>query len=288
MKNFLFETMGSEALTYDPHMRVALMAQLDMQAKLQVAVGHAELELNYQPIVELKTGVIVGFEALLRWRHPQRGIIAPAEFIPIAEATGMILGIGRWALEQACQQLARWRQLEPALTMNVNVSVHQLRDRGFPADLGQVLLDTHLPGHALTLEISESVLIDDEELTIDSLRRLKEMGVTIALDDFGTGYSSLGYLQKFPIDILKIDRSFVSGAASESGGAQLIRTIIELGRAYDLDVVAVGIENEAQRSWLLDLGCHRGQGYRFGRPTDAAGVDAQLAARGVSRQATLA
>jgi diguanylate cyclase (GGDEF)-like protein len=270
---------GGRALTYDPQMRVALLARLDLQAQLQGALGRDELVLYYQPIVELDTGLTAGLEALLRWRHPERGMIAPSEFIPIAETTGMIVDIGRWVLHEACRQLARWRRTDPGLTMNVNVSVHQLRDRSFPAQVESVLREARLPGEALILEITESVLIEDQELAFDSLRTLKQLGVAIALDDFGTGYSSLGYLHKFPLDILKIDRSFISGPASETGGDQLIRTVIELGRAYDLDVVAEGIEDETQRARLRELGCRRGQGYFFARPTDAAHIGSHLAAQ---------
>ena len=270
---------GGCALTYDPQMRIALLARLDLQSQLQGALGRDELVLHYQPIVELDTGLTVGLEALLRWRHPERGMIAPLEFIPIAETTGMIVAIGRWVLVQACQQLARWRQIDPCLTMNVNVSVHQLRDRSFPTEVERALRETRLPGDALILEITESVLIEDQELIFGTLRTLKQLGVAIALDDFGTGYSSLGYLLKFPVDILKIDRSFVSGPASETGGDQLIRTIIELGRAYHLEVVAEGIEDESQRTRLRELGCRRGQGYHFARPTDAAGIESHLAAQ---------
>jgi diguanylate cyclase (GGDEF)-like protein len=270
---------GGCALTYDPQMRIALLARLDLQSQLQGALGRDELVLHYQPIVELDTGLTVGLEALLRWRHPERGMIAPLEFIPIAETTGMIVAIGRWVLVQACQQLARWRQIDPCLTMNVNVSVHQLRDRSFPTEVERALRETRLPGNALILEITESVLIEDQELIFGTLRTLKQLGVAIALDDFGTGYSSLSYLQKFPVDVLKIDRSFISGAASQTGGDQLIRTIIELGRAYHLEVVAEGIEDESQRTRLRELGCRRGQGYHFARPTDAAGIESHLAAQ---------
>jgi diguanylate cyclase (GGDEF)-like protein len=270
---------GGRALTYDPQMRVALLARLDLQAQLQGALVRDELVLYYQPIVELDTGLTTGLEALLRWRHPERGMIAPSEFIPIAETTGMIVAIGRWVLVQACQQLARWRQIDPCLTMNVNVSVHQLRDRSFPTEIERALRETRLPGDALILEITESVLIEDQELIFGTLRTLKQLGVAIALDDFGTGYSSLGYLHKFPVDVLKIDRSFISGAASQTGGDQLIRTIIELGRAYHLEVVAEGIEDESQRTRLRELGCRRGQGYHFARPTDAAGIESYFAAQ---------
>lgn len=264
-------------VTYDGQMRAALLERLEMQAHLQTALDRHELVLHYQPIVELDTGRSTGVEALLRWTHPGRGAVPPTEFIPIAEVTGAIVPIGRWVLRTACRQVALWRTVDPGLTMNVNVSAHQLRDPGFPQDVRDALETAGLPGEALILEITESVLLEDDEQTLAGLRALKDLGVAVALDDFGTGYSALGYLRRFPVDILKIDRSFVSGEGSESDGDQLVRTIIELGRAYRLEVVAEGIEDDAQRRRLIDLGCRQGQGYHFGRPADEATMGARLA-----------
>lgn len=270
---------GSGAVvTYDGQMRAALLERLEMQAHLQTALDRHELVLHYQPIVELDTGRSTGVEALLRWTHPDRGAVPPSDFIPIAEVTGAIVPIGRWVLQTACRQIARWRLVDPALTMNVNVSAHQLRDPAFPEDVRRALEASGLPGAALILEITESVLLEDDEQTLESLRALKALGVAVALDDFGTGYSALGYLRRFPVDILKIDRSFVSGGdAGDDDGDQLVRTIVELGRAYSLDVVAEGIEDEGQRRRLVELGCSHGQGYHFGRPADEESFDARLA-----------
>ncbi|KGM13231.1 putative bifunctional diguanylate cyclase/phosphodiesterase [Cellulomonas bogoriensis] len=269
---------GGTAMTYNPQMRAALLDRLELQAHLQSALARGELSLHYQPIVDLPADRTIGVEALLRWNHPRRGPVPPSDFIPLAEVTGTIVPIGRWVLDEACRQVSRWRRRHPDLTMNVNVSVRQLQDRDFVADVHAALTRERLPGEALILEITESVLLEEAERTRTILGALKRLGITVALDDFGTGYSSLGYLQRFPVDILKIDRSFVSGAASESGDDQLVRTVIELGKAYDLDVVAEGIENDAQRTRLVDLGCRHGQGYLFSRPVDAAGMDALLAA----------
>lgn len=269
---------GSGAVvTYDRNMRAALLERLEMQAHLQTALDRRELALYYQPIVELDTGRSVGVEALLRWTHPERGAVPPSDFIPIAEVTGAIVPIGRWVLQTACRQIARWRLVDPELTMNVNVSVHQLRDPGFPDDVRRSLESAGLPGSALILEITESALLEDDEQTRQALQALKRLGVAVALDDFGTGYSALGYLRRFPVDILKIDRSFVSGGDAEDDDDPLVRTIVELGRAYALDVVAEGIEDENQRRRLVELGCSHGQGYHFGRPADVDTFDARLA-----------
>lgn len=270
---------GSGAVvTYDTHMRAALLERLEMQAHLQTALDRHELVVHYQPIVELDTGRSTGVEALLRWTHPDRGAVPPSDFIPIAEVTGAIVPIGRWVLQTACRQIARWRLVDPRLTMNVNVSAHQLRDPGFPEDVRRALDSSGIPGAALILEITESVLLEDDDQTLDALHALKDLGVAVALDDFGTGYSALGYLRRFPVDILKIDRSFVSGGDAEhDDGDQLVRTIVELGRAYQLEVVAEGIEDEGQRQRLVELGCSHGQGYHFGRPADGDTFDARLA-----------
>lgn len=278
---------GGCSLVYDASMRVALLDRLDLQASLQGALERRELELHYQPIVDLETGRPTAVEALLRWHHPRRGLVAPSDFIPLAEVTGAIIPIGRWVLDMACHQIALWRRRLPDLTMNVNISVRQLRDREFVPDVRRALDRNALPGEALTLEITESVLIEEQAQTLATLRELKDLRLAVALDDFGTGFSSLSYLDRFPVDALKIDRSFVSGTASR-GGDQLVRTVIELGRAYDLDVIAEGVEDDAQRRRLLALGCLRGQGYLFSRPANVASTSALLDVddqRGVPRQA---
>jgi diguanylate cyclase (GGDEF)-like protein len=270
---------GGRVTTYDPRMRVELLARLELQADIQAALDRRELAVHYQPIVDLRTGRTTGLEALLRWEHPGRGPVPPTAFIPAAEQTGAIVPIGRWVLGEACVQVARWRRHDPGLTVSVNASAHQVRDAGFRQDVQDALSRAGLPAAALVLEITESVLLEDDDETVVRLRALRDLGVSIALDDFGTGYSSLGYLRRFPVDTLKIDRSFVSGPASETGDDQLVRTILDLGRAYGLGVVAEGIEDDAQHRRLQALGCRLGQGYHFGRPADVAGTEAHLAAQ---------
>lgn len=269
---------GGRVVTYDAQMGAALRERLELETELQGALERGELQLHYQPIVDLRTGLDWGVEALMRWQHPTLGAVPPSDFIPLAEAVGTILPIGRWAIGEACRSIARWRRAAPALTINVNVSVHQLRDPALVGDVRTALTANGLPGDALVLEITESVLLDDEEQMVERLGALKELGVRIALDDFGTGFSSLGYLRRYPVDELKIDRSFVSGGASRSGGEQLVRTIIELSRAYDLEVIAEGVETDEQRERLLDLGCRYGQGWLFSRAEPAERIDARLAA----------
>ncbi len=257
---------GMRVVTYDPYLHAALLERLELQADLQLALERGELLLHFQPVVLLGEGHVIGGEALLRWRHPSLGLVYPGEFIPLAEVTGAIVPIGRWVLGEACRELARWRERFPAVAVGVNVSVHQLRDPGFVDDVRRTLAETGLPGDAVFLEITESVLLDDEERMVAKLQELRELGCAIVLDDFGTGFSALGYLRRYPVDILKIDRSFVSGSGSGSGGDQLVRTILELGRAYGLDVIAEGVETEEQRDRLLELGCTLGQGWHLGRP----------------------
>lgn len=273
---------GSRVVTYEPQLHAALLERLELQADLQLALERGELRLEYQPVTLLPEGQVIGGEALLRWQHPALGLVPPGEFIPLAEVTGAIVPIGRWVLTEACRQLARWHQQFPHIAVGVNVSVHQVRDPGFVQDVRRALADTGLAGSSLYLEITESVLLDDEVEMVARLGELRALGCAIVLDDFGTGFSGLGYLRRYPVDILKIDRSFVSGSGSGSGGDQLVRTILELGRAYGLDVIAEGIETREQRDRLLDLGCTLGQGWYLGRPMPAERMSAVLAERALS------
>ena len=266
---------GGRSATFDPQMRRDMVARLDLEADLHGALERGELSVVFQPILDLAADHLVAVEALLRWRHPARGMVSPSDFIPIAEANGLIVPIGRWVLDQACGWVSEWRASWPGLRVTVNVSVHQLREPGFSADVARALERVALAPDALTIEVTESSLMSDHDGTIDTLRALDEMGVRIALDDFGTGYSSLSYLQRFPVDMLKIDRSFVSGGLVESGD-QMVRTIIELGRAYNLEVVAEGIEDGAQLGRLIGAGCQLGQGYLFGRPSPPQAIPALL------------
>jgi diguanylate cyclase (GGDEF)-like protein len=267
---------GNRAATYETAMRTALLARIELEADLRHALTRGELSLAYQPVVELETGRPVGVEALARWTHPTRGSIPPLAFIPVAEEIGLIGAIGRWVLREACRQLAAWRRLSPALVLNVNLSAVQLRDDHLVVDVEQALRSHGLPGSALTLEITETMLLSGDEDTAARLRRLKALGLSIAVDDFGTGYSSLSYLKQFPVDALKIDKSFVDTVARSTEDSALARTIVELGRGMRLETIAEGIESVEQLEQLRMLDCHLGQGYHFSHPLAGAELTAYL------------
>jgi diguanylate cyclase (GGDEF)-like protein/PAS domain S-box-containing protein len=257
---------------FEPAMHDGVMARLELRADLQRALTAGEFELFYQPVVRLSDSSVVGMEALLRWRHPERGLINPDDFIPFAEETGLIVPMGRWVLRDACRQaveLQRAVPSDPPLTMSVNLSVKQLQHSDVVADVSDALTESGLDPSLLTLEITESVMMSDFDLAIARLRELRERGVRLAMDDFGTGYSSLSYLSRLPVDVLKMDRSFLSaGATPETSG--LTTAVIAIGETLSLDVVAEGIEQEGQWEILRDLGCDRGQGFLFARPMPAA------------------
>jgi diguanylate cyclase (GGDEF)-like protein len=267
---------GGHARVYDPALRAEQVHRLQLEADLQSALPDGQLDVVYQPIVRLDTGVTTGLEALLRWNRPGAGPVSPLTFIPLAEDNGLIVDIGRWVLERTCGQLASWRHVTPDLTANVNVSARQLSDPAFVTSVEAALRRVGLPGRCLTLEITESILLQDRAQILDRLHLLRELGVLVALDDFGTGYSCLSYLRSLPVDVLKIDRSFVSGMTA--GDAPLVRTVVELGHALGLSTTAEGIETAVQRDQLLSLGCQNGQGYFFARPLAAAAATGYLAA----------
>lgn len=262
---------GGRTAIFDPQMRRDLAARLDLEAELSGALARGEFAVVFQSIVDLETGLPVAMEALLRWRHPSRGLVPPIEVIPIAEANGLIVPIGRWVLGEAVRWAALWRRSAPDLRVTVNVSAHQLREAGFAAEVHGALLVAGLPTEALIIEVTESALIADHDETILVLKELALSGIAIALDDFGTGYSSLSYLQRFPVHILKIDRDFVSGEGG-STSHRLVQTVVDLGLAYGLEVVAEGIEDEDQMRTLLAMGCKLGQGYLLGRPCDPEAI----------------
>ena len=264
--------------SYDPQMHSGLIARLQLEADLRRALDNDEFELHYQPTVRLDNGAVVGFEALLRWRHPTRGLVPPVEFIALAEATGMILPIGTWVLTQACRQAAEWVAANPSrpMTMAVNVSGRQFGQADLPDLVERVLADTGLPADRLCLEMTESVVMNDTEENLALLTRLKEIGVKLAIDDFGTGYSSLSYLRRFPVDTLKIDRSFVERLGQQSDDATLARTIVQLGQSLGMSTVAEGIEHSEQFLALRRMGCERAQGFYFSRPLPAIQAGALL------------
>jgi len=274
------ETGKARHAVFVPAMYQAIMERLELETDLRNASLNPEaagLSLVYQPIVELTTGVVRGMEALLRWQHPTRGATSPLDFIPLAEDTGMIVPIGEWVLTQSCLQLDEWRRLwiERGLPLNtlpsvsVNISGRQLDEDGFVDQVADAIRRTGAPARRVTLEITESVIMQRTEATLAKLRALRQLGVRLAIDDFGTGYSSLSYLQKFPVDVLKIDRAFVEGVARGGSDAALARTIIALGATLGLRTVAEGVEEQAQRHQLQLLGCQLGQGFLFARPMPA-------------------
>jgi EAL domain-containing protein (putative c-di-GMP-specific phosphodiesterase class I) len=250
---------------FEPAMHESVVERLELRADLQRAIDEHQLEVHYQPVVRLDKRVVYGLEALLRWQHPVKGTISPLQFIPLAEETGLIIPIGRWVLHEACKQGAALQGAfggEHRLTMSVNLSVKQLQSDTIVADVEFALAESGLAPDALVLEITESVMMLDTDLAVERLKALKNLGVRVALDDFGTGYSSLSYLSRFPIDILKMDRSFLQAGRADSG---LAAAIVSLGETLDLQVVAEGIEMPEQLSSLLNLGCELGQGFLFAK-----------------------
>ncbi len=267
---------------FHQEMREALVQRLDLKADLQSALRLRQFRLHYQPILELDTGTVVGFESLLRWRHPVRGSVGPGEFIPLAEQSGLIVPIGRWVLREACRQMARWQRRFPhqgPLSVSVNLSARQLRDPGLGKDVIAALAQAELPAELLTLEITESLLIEDPEGAVAQLGALKRLGVRIAIDDFGTGYSSLGYLTRYPIDTLKIDKTFTDTVSEGVEGSAVARLIIDLGERLGLQIVAEGIERAEQAAVLLDLRCRLGQGHLYAPALDARRAADHLASR---------
>jgi diguanylate cyclase (GGDEF)-like protein len=273
---------------YDPTMETSMVERLELATDLQRAVERDEFVLHYQPSVVLSDGRIAGVEALLRWQHPTRGLVAPADFIKVAEETGLILPIGAWVLREACRQAREWQLENPAdppLTMAVNVSARQVHQPGLPIVLAEALEESGLPPHTLILEITESVMMRDGEAAIERLNELRALGVRLAIDDFGTGYSSLSYLRRFPIDILKIDKSFVDGVNAPGRERDLARSIIELGRTLNLEIVAEGVEDADQLQWLRSLDCDKAQGFLFSHPLPPDAIDALLKSEDMTTRA---
>jgi diguanylate cyclase (GGDEF)-like protein len=252
-------------------------AQLELD--LRDAVDRNEFFLAYQPTFALSDMSTTGVEALIRWQHPVRGVVPPDEFIPLAEETGLITEIGRWVLQQACAQSAAWRDAGYEIGMAVNISARQLDSDQLIADVEGALTDSGLEPGALTLEITETTLMRNVDETARRLAALKQLGVRIAIDDFGTGYSSLAHLQRFPVDALKIDQSFIAGLTRNKEGETLIRSLVQLGKALSIETFAEGIEQPQQLSKLRDEDCDTGQGYLFARPLDVAGTEAFFQSR---------
>lgn len=266
-------------------MQHTIVEHLTLASDLQWAVERGEFVVYYQPTVALADGRIAGMEALIRWQHPERGLLPPHAFIGLAEETGLILPIGRWVLNEACAQVRDWQHRYPGdqpLAIAVNVSVGQIRQPGLAAVVAEALAASGLPPESLILEITESVVMEDADLALHRLRELKKLGVRLAIDDFGTGYSSLNYLRRFPVDVLKIDKSFIDKIGRRGKEQDLARTIIELGRNLGMEIVAEGIQRPEQLARLRSLDCDLGQGYLFSRPLPADAIEAFLDAADAS------
>ena len=280
---------------YHEALSSGMLRRREIVAALDVAVKASAFTLAYQPIVSMESGEIAGFEALIRWPHPRWGVMLPGQFIEIAEETGHIVPIGAWVLRQALADLVRWRSKLPAPApgqpaphlphVSVNVSARQFRDPGFVDSVKRALRASRLPPEALLLELTESILFTDNERSREELEELKEIGVRLAVDDFGTGYSSLSYLLDLPIDVLKIDKTFVTGIASSWRRYALVEGIIRLARTLQVEVIAEGIETPTERELLAEMGCEFGQGYLLSVPVNADQAEAMLRlGHGLARQ----
>jgi EAL domain-containing protein (putative c-di-GMP-specific phosphodiesterase class I) len=255
---------------FRPDMHARVVERQSLEASLRAALGKDEFLLHYQPKLDLKSGEIAGVEALVRWMHPDRGLIPPLQFVPIAEECGLILAIGQWVLLEACRQARAWRDLGlPAVPMAVNVSALEFLAKDFLSGVRAVLITTGIEPNMLELELTESVLMVDAESTIDTLHALKAIGVQVAVDDFGTGYSSFSYLRRFPLDALKIDRSFVRDMTVNAGDAAIVSAMIGIGKSFKQRVIAEGVETPEQLDFLQKQDCGEGQGYYFSRPVVA-------------------
>ena len=265
---------------FDKSMNAPAQERMDLELDLRNAVTRGEFTLHYQPVVDLPTGRITEVEALVRWRHPQRGLLFPADFVGLSEETGLIVPLGRWVLHEACRQARQWQLAAPAtkLAISVNLSARQLQQPGLVDEIGAVLRDTRLDPGSLRLEITETAVMHDAPATLSKLEALKALGVQLAIDDFGTGYSSLGYLKRFPVDTLKIDRSFVKGIGRDVEDSAIVRAVITVAKSLGLSVTAEGIETADQLDQLRALGCDHGQGYFFAKPMTSDRVPALLVA----------
>ena len=261
---------------HQAHQDADMRQRMRLDHAMRQALASQRFRLHYQPQIELKTGAVIGAEALIRWRDPELGEVSPGQFIPVAEETGFIIAIGDWVLEQAVRQAARWRDSGLVMPVSVNVSALQFQQTDFNARVASVLREHGLDGALLELELTESILVHDADEALARLSQLSQLGVRLAIDDFGTGYSSLAYLKRFPIDRLKIDRSFIKGVPTDESDGAIVRAIVQLAQALDMKVIAEGVETEPQRAFLLELGCDEFQGFLYAPALDALSFEARV------------
>jgi EAL domain-containing protein (putative c-di-GMP-specific phosphodiesterase class I) len=257
---------------FNQDMRDRAVARMQIEYDMKKAIQTGEFMLYYQPKIALADQKITGFEALVRWQHPTRGILYPSEFIPVAEETGFIVPLGLWILREACRQMALWQKTiirDPPLNISVNISFRQLAETSLPDDVERVLRETELDPHTLRLEITESSIMENVQLAGETLARLKKLHIALEIDDFGTGYSSLSYLRQLPFDTVKIDQTFVRQLGGPDDTTEIIHTIVQLATSLGMDVVAEGVETKDQLARLTAMGCAKCQGYLFSRPVDA-------------------
>ncbi len=263
-------------VVFESGMQDMVQSRMELEMDLRSALEHDEFFLLYQPTFDLRGMVPTGVEALIRWRSGVRGVVQPNDFIPLLEETGLIVEVGRWVLDEACRQAAVWHEREHPINVAVNVSARQLETDDFIADVSHALAASGLKPSALTLEITETALMRNPEQTARRLHAVKDLGVRIAIDDFGTGYSSFAHLKQFPVDTLKIDRSFISQLSENPEGETLLRTLVQLGKALAIETLAEGIELEHQLELLQDEHCDSGQGFLFARPLSVEDAEALL------------
>jgi EAL domain-containing protein (putative c-di-GMP-specific phosphodiesterase class I) len=255
---------------FDAEMNRLAMDRLELETDLRQALANGEFKIYYQPIHTLADGRLTEVEALLRWDRPGHGLMSPAAFIPLAEETGLVVPIGRWVINEACRQARAWNTAyRSELIMSVNLSARQFQDPALLSDIEAAIAETGLDPRNLRLEVTETVAMHDVEATVSKLEALKGLGIQLAIDDFGTGYSSLGYLKRFPVDSLKIDRSFIEGLGVDVQDTAIVQSVVALAKVLRLTVVGEGIENAAQAAHLEAIGCEHGQGYLFARPQPA-------------------
>jgi EAL domain-containing protein (putative c-di-GMP-specific phosphodiesterase class I) len=265
---------------FDPSMNAQALARFQLEGELRRALERNEFLLHYQPLIGLRTGLIEGWEALVRWKHPERGMVPPLDFISLAEETGLIVPLGKWVLEEACRQASQWHQQYPAAPprlMNVNISGRQFQQKELITTVTSALDLSRLAADHLKLEITESVMMRDPQASLESMKVLKSLNIHLVIDDFGTGYSSLSYLKRFPVDTLKIDKSFVDGIGKDPESTAIVQAVISLAKSLGMRVTAEGIEAREQMEHLKALGCDQGQGYYFSKPLPAEAAGELLA-----------